>query len=490
MKDESRKIPPDSAQDGKSKVSAAPEQNEKPEVSASPDALIMSAKFAPGHFSHMLAFYRLFEASGFHAALYVRDAYQSFADDAPEYRCITLDAPEVHAPDILLIYNLSMTDMKYIQRFRRENPSMRVWFAYHEPWAGFRAWAAHLLRGRESLTESVKALGRYVFVQPVMRQTETVLLPSEEALSCYRVHCAGFHPQTRARMFPLVFTDEAAGMRVAPPDNEGEKDRVAPPDSEGEKDSAALSDGESEKIRAAPPDSEGEKIRVAPPDSEGEKDSAALSDGESEKDSAALSDGESEKIRAAPPDGESAGMSAAPPERKYFSFIATAIRNHGFDLFLDYVRYKAADPDALFRIDTRSDIRRALRDDVLQTLIREKRLLIRQGRPLSNAEINAAYASSACVWLFYRRSFQSGVLCKAMMFGAPVIASDTGSFREFLNGDNGVLLPVNAGNADIDRAYQSIKARQREMSGAARETWLRRFDYRAQLDAFQEIIRG
>ena len=367
-------------------------QDEKIEISASPNALIMSAKFAPGHFSHMLAFYRLFEASGFHAALYVRDAYQSFADSAPEYRCFTLDAPEVRAPDILLIYNLSMTDMRYIRRFRRENPSMRVWFVYHEPWAGFRAWVAHLLRGRESLTESVKALGRYVFVQPVMRQTETVLLPSDEAMSCYRVHCAGFHP--RARMFPLVFTDEAAEMRVAP------------------------------------------------------------------------------------------------PERKYFSFIATAIRNHGFDLFLDYVRYKAADPDALFRIDTRSDIRRALRDDVLQTLIREKRLLIRQGRPLSNAEINAAYASSACVWLFYRRSFQSGVLCKAMMFGAPVIASDTGSFREFLNGDNGVLLPVNAGNADIDRAYQSIKARQREMSGAARETWLRRFDYRAQLDAFQEIIRG
>ena len=418
MKDESRKIPPDSAQDGKSKVSAAPKQNEKPEVSAAPkqggkpevsaapDALIMSAKFAPGHFSHMLAFYRLFEASGFHAALYVRDAYQSFADSAPEYRCFTLDAPEVRAPDILLIYNLSMTDMKYIRRFRRENPSMRVWFVYHEPWAGFRAWAAHLLRGRESLTESVKALGRYVFVQPVMRRTETVLLPSDEALSCYRVHCAGFHPQTRARMFPLVFTDEAAEMRVAPPDSEDEKIRVAP------------------------------------------------------------------------------------PERKYFSFISTAIRNHGFDRFLDYVRYNAADPDALFRIDTRSDIRRALRDDVLQTLIREKRLLVRQGRPLSNAEINAAYASSACVWLFYRRSFQSGVLCKAMMFGSPVIASDTGSFREFVTDNNGVLLPVGAGNADIDRAYQTIKARQREMSGAARETWLRRFDYRAQLDAFREIIRG
>ena len=442
MKDESRKFPPDSAQDGKSKVSASPEQNEKTEVSAAPDALIMSAKFAPGHFSHMLAFYRLFEASGFHAALYVRDAYQSFADDAPEYRCFTLDAPEVHAPDILLIYNLSMTDMNYIRRFRRENPSMRVWFVYHEPWAGFRAWAAHLLRGRESLTESVKALGRYAFVQPVMRQTETVLLPSEEALSCYRVHCAGFHPQTRARMFPLVFTDEAEEMRVASPDGESQGIRAAPPDSESQKNSAALSDGDSEKIRVAPPDSESEKNSVAP------------------------------------------------PERRYFSFIATAIRNHGFDLFLDYVRYKAADPDALFRIDTRSDIRRALRDDVLQRLIREKRLLIRQGRPLSNAEINAAYASSACVWLFYRRSFQSGVLCKAMMFGAPVIASDTGSFREFLDGDNGVLLPVGAGNDDIDRAYETIKARQREMSGAARETWLRRFDYRAQLDAFQEIIRG
>ena len=178
------------------------------------------------------------------------------------------------------------------------------------------------------------------------------------------------------------------------------------------------------------------------------------------------------------------------PERNYFSFIATAIRNHGFDLFLDYVRGKADDPSACFRIDTRSDIRHALREDVFQRLIHEKRLLVRQGRPLSNAEINEAYASSACVWLFYRRSFQSGVLCKSMMFGAPVIASDTGSFREFVDGDNGVILPTGAGNADIDRAYETIRRRLPEMSRAARETWLRHFDYRAQSDAFRELIRG
>lgn len=359
-----------------------------------PTALIMSAKFAPGHFSHMLAFYRLFEACGFDAALLLADGYRDFSAAAPEYRTFFLDASGVPAPDVLLIYNLSTVDMRTVSRFRRENPSLRVLFVYHEPWPGFRAWAAHFLRGRESFGESVKAFGRYIFVQPVMRSSETVLLPSGEALDCYKRHCAGFNRKARAVPFPLVFTDEADGM------------------------------------------------------------------------------------------------TAEPSGRKYFSFIATAWTNHGFDLFLDYVRYKASDPDALFQIATRSDISAALRERVFRDLIREKRLLVAQGRPLSNAEINRAYASSACVWLYYRRSFQSGVLCKAMMFGAPVLASDTGSFREFIDGDNGLVLPVGAANADIERAYQSIRRRLPEMSAAARQTFLRRFDFRAQTDAFREIIRG
>lgn len=356
-----------------------------------PTAYVMSAKFAPGHFSHTLAFYRLFEACGFEPSLFLCDGYRSFLDAAPDYRAVPLDA-SAPAPDILLIYNLSMDDMRYVRPFLRENPSMRVWFVYHEPWPGFAAWAAHFLRGRESFAESVKAFGRYVFVRPLMKHVETVLLPSDAARSRYEAHCAGFNRNARYRTFPLVFTDEAQGVSI---------------------------------------------------------DAS---------------------------------------ERKYFSFIATAWRNHGFDRFLDYVRYKAPDPSVFFRIATRSDIRAALRDRTLQSLIRQGRLLVRQGRPLSNDEINRAYASSGCTWSLYRRSYQSGVLCKAMMFGSPVIASEAGSFREFVDGDNGVSLSADASLDEIDRAYQEIRRRGPEMSDAARRTFLNVFDYRVQIDAFRNLI--
>lgn len=176
-------------------------------------------------------------------------------------------------------------------------------------------------------------------------------------------------------------------------------------------------------------------------------------------------------------------------EKKYFSLIGTYATSKGSDLFLRFVKdsvKKGYDID--FQIATRSNLDAQLKDDILQELIKKGKLIVQHGRNLSTDEINAAYCRSICCWNGYRRTTQSGVLPNAFMLGTPVLATQIGSFTEFvIPGKTGEFID----NEDIESIYKGflkIKERCDVMSDECRQYFLREFFYGNQEEKFRKIL--
>ncbi|MCC8052228.1 MAG: glycosyltransferase [Clostridiales bacterium] len=168
--------------------------------------LIMSAKFAPGHFSHLLAYYCLFERLDYEVSLYLAQEYEPFVLREKKYRYSIIDK-RIKRIDILFIYNLSKDDIKHITRLKKENPDIKIYYVYHEPWLGFKKVIYNMLAQKESVYDTVKTVGRYCFAIPVLKNCEYVFLPSKNAEQNYKKYCLRYN--SNYGVFPLIFTDEA-----------------------------------------------------------------------------------------------------------------------------------------------------------------------------------------------------------------------------------------------------------------------------------------
>ena len=145
---------------------------------------IMSAKYAPGHFSHMLAYYKLFQETVYEPLLFIDPDYEPFHKEYPDFR-VEYTTEKVKAPDMLFIYNLSPDDSRIVRSFRKANPAMKVIFVYHEPWYGMKGWLYDLLHENESLSGSIKTMGRYFFPENIRCGYEAlskILCPAPRAM--------------------------------------------------------------------------------------------------------------------------------------------------------------------------------------------------------------------------------------------------------------------------------------------------------------------
>jgi glycosyltransferase involved in cell wall biosynthesis len=178
----------------------------------------------------------------------------------------------------------------------------------------------------------------------------------------------------------------------------------------------------------------------------------------------------------------------ADEERRYFSYIGNITRAHGFDGFIRLIKFSLEnDLDIQFLIASRRPLPREVAEDPVITC-NPDRVVVQCGRPLSNDEINRCYARSFCVWNIYRRSTQSGVLAKATMFGTPLLASEVGSFREFISdGCEGRLLQ-DAAPETVLGAYEDIKSNLNRYTMSSRKRFLSTFHYRSQLDICRKLF--
>lgn len=182
---------------------------------------------------------------------------------------------------------------------------------------------------------------------------------------------------------------------------------------------------------------------------------------------------------------------ALPAEKRlYFSYIGNITKAHGFYDFIEFVKFALkGNLDICFLIASRIPLPDGVaKDDVIARA--DDRLVIRCGRPLTNEEINLCYAQSICVWNVYRRSTQSGVLAKATMFGAPVLASEAGSFREFITDHQEGRLLANADPQAVQQAFEDIRNNLIRYSSQSRQRFLDTFYYKSRLSLCRQIFLG
>ncbi len=175
-------------------------------------------------------------------------------------------------------------------------------------------------------------------------------------------------------------------------------------------------------------------------------------------------------------------------DKTYFSFIGTASVAHGIEDYFSFVKWcYQKNINLNFKISTKTNINYYL-DDTLKQIIDEGFLKVDSGKVMTEEEINIAYYETKVLWMGYRRSTQSGCLCKAFMYGTPVIATNIGSFSEFVSNLNGRLIDK-IDFEDIHNAYLQIIKDYEQIVRDTRNSYYEFFDSNFNLHRFEDIIK-
>lgn len=177
--------------------------------------------------------------------------------------------------------------------------------------------------------------------------------------------------------------------------------------------------------------------------------------------------------------------------KQCFGFVGTACKAHGFDIFVEFVKYALGNgSDIPFVIATWVDLSSLLQSDRnLAKFMEQGKIRIQHGRRLSNDEINQYYLECFCTWNVYRRSTQSGVLPRSFMAGTPVLASRTGSFLEDVQpGFTGEFADVNEDPAAILAKVQSLRMHATDYVDKCRKRFLQKYYYQANCNRLAEIL--
>lgn len=180
-------------------------------------------------------------------------------------------------------------------------------------------------------------------------------------------------------------------------------------------------------------------------------------------------------------------------ERRYISFVGSAIKVHNIDNFVAVAKLSAHLQLPLrFAIFTKTDLSSLLQSDrELRDLIAQGAVHVQHGSPLTREDMRRAYLQSYCVWAVYRQSTQSGVLPHALMAGTPVIATRTGSFEEYVSeGATGEFVSAIDDHRQILDAIQRIVAHSEHYIKASRQAFIDGFYYRNYLPVYSALLRG
>lgn len=171
--------------------------------------------------------------------------------------------------------------------------------------------------------------------------------------------------------------------------------------------------------------------------------------------------------------------------RTYFSYIGTVAADHSFDEFLNFVEWAIKEnkmPELRFLIATKSSF------TVPDILKDSQRITIQQGRPLTDEEINAYYASTIVVWNAYARTTQSGVLAKSFMFGTPALVLRKNCNEFAHDGMEIKAIEDNTNKDEIAAAIVEVKKNFMVYSSNCRKRFLESFYYRQYNEQFRELI--
>lgn len=176
--------------------------------------------------------------------------------------------------------------------------------------------------------------------------------------------------------------------------------------------------------------------------------------------------------------------------KKFISYIGTVAADHAFDRFVDFVELAIKNdwfPDLKFLVATSSKI--PIREkDILEPYLQSGKVVISEGHPMTNEEINHYYRDSLVVWNAYNRSMQSGVLPKAYMFGAAVIVlcRNTNEFVD--NHRTGVLIIDNKNTIEIKKAVEEILDQKALFFQNCRNKFFEKFYYKNKMGDYLSLL--
>lgn len=171
--------------------------------------------------------------------------------------------------------------------------------------------------------------------------------------------------------------------------------------------------------------------------------------------------------------------------RIYFSYIGTVAADHSFDEFLNFAEWAIKEnkmSEIRFLIATKSSF---AVPDILKD---SQRITIQQGRPLTDEEINAYYASTIVVWNAYARTTQSGVLAKSFMFGTPALVLHKNCNEFAQDGIEIKAIEDNTNKDEIAAAIEEVKKNVMVYSSNCRKRFMESFYYRQYNEQFRELI--
>ena len=170
-------------------------------------------------------------------------------------------------------------------------------------------------------------------------------------------------------------------------------------------------------------------------------------------------------------------------DKNCISYIGTIAKDHAFDKFvflIDFALQNNWFPGYNFVIATKNVIPSKERSILIKHQ-GNKRLIIQEGEILNNQKINKFYSISLIVWNAYYRSMQSGVLPKAYMFGAAVIALEKNKNEFIDNNETGILISNEWNLEEIKIAISNIIRNKDFMSKKSRNKFLSTFYYKNNL---------
>jgi len=174
--------------------------------------------------------------------------------------------------------------------------------------------------------------------------------------------------------------------------------------------------------------------------------------------------------------------------RNYFSYIGTIAADHSFNEFFNFIEWAISNSkliDLNFLIATKSQL---TKNDRLKKMLSSGRLILIEGRPLTNYEINECYSLSYVVWNAYIRTTQSGVLAKSFMFGTPLIILKKNISEFTTDGHEVVTITDNRSFEQIENAVQTILSDFSNFSKNCRHRFLKTFYYKNYNQLIQKII--
>lgn len=176
-----------------------------------------------------------------------------------------------------------------------------------------------------------------------------------------------------------------------------------------------------------------------------------------------------------------------PLEREYISYIGTVAADHSFNEFLKYVEVaveRNLNPGYSYLIATKSEF------NVPDKLAASPRVKIIKGKPLTNEEINRAYASSLLVWNAYVRTTQSGVLAKSYMFGTPALVMKHNLNEFMIDGETVASIHDNHDVNEIQESVDELIRHFGTYSANCRDMFLNNFYYRKHNDLLKSVLNN